>query len=53
VVQKAWTQGQTIAVHGLIYDLADGLLEDLSLQVTSAQALSGQYARAVAQVAEA
>jgi carbonic anhydrase len=53
VVQKAWTQGQTIAVHGLIYDLADGLLEDLSLQVTSAQSLSGQYARAVAQVAEA
>jgi carbonic anhydrase len=51
VVQKAWTQGQTIAVHGLIYDLADGLLQDLSLQVTSAQALGGQYERAVAQVA--
>jgi carbonic anhydrase len=53
VVQHAWSQGQPLAIHGLIYDIADGLLEDLSLQITSPQALAGQYSRAVAQVAEA
>ena len=53
MVQRAWTQGQMVAIHGLIYDIADGLLEDLSLQVNSAQALAGQYDRAVAQVATA
>ncbi|NNJ11734.1 carbonate dehydratase [Chloroflexales bacterium ZM16-3] len=52
VMQQAWAQGQRIAVHGLIYDLADGLLQDLALQVTRPQDLGDQYARAVAQVAD-
>jgi carbonic anhydrase len=52
VVQQAWEQGQAVAVHGLIYDLADGLLQDLTLQVACPQDLAGQYARAVAQVAD-
>lgn len=51
MVQRAWMQGQMFAVHGLIYDIADGLLEDLSLQVTSSDAIADQYERAVAQVA--
>jgi carbonic anhydrase len=29
VVQAAWARGQTLAVHAMVYDLADGLLHDL------------------------
>ena len=29
VVQEAWARGQALSLHGLIYDLEDGLLRDL------------------------
>jgi carbonic anhydrase len=35
VVREAWARGQELAVHGWIYDLADGLLRDLSVCVTA------------------
>lgn len=34
IVQDAWDRGQNIAVHGWIYDIADGLLRDLNVCVT-------------------
>jgi carbonic anhydrase len=34
IVQEAWERGQTLAVHGVIYDIADGLLRDLGVCVT-------------------
>ena len=34
VVQDAWARGQTLAVHGWIYDIRDGLLRDLGLTST-------------------
>ncbi|HET7563692.1 MAG TPA: carbonate dehydratase [Gemmatimonadaceae bacterium] len=34
VVRDAWARGQTLAVHGWIYDLQDGLLRDLGLCIT-------------------
>jgi carbonic anhydrase len=40
VLRDAWHRGQQIAVHGLIYDLQDGLLKDLNMSVTSEAALS-------------
>ena len=36
VVQTAWEGGAELAVHGWIYDLADGLLHDLEVTVGSA-----------------
>jgi len=36
VVQTAWERGAELAVHGWIYDLADGLLRDLEVTVGSA-----------------
>ncbi|EFO81238.1 Carbonate dehydratase [Oscillochloris trichoides DG-6] len=51
VVQHAWERGQRVTVHGLIYDIADGLLQDLSLQVSAPQDLNDQYERAIAQIA--
>ena len=31
VVRDAWARGQTLTVHGWIYDVADGVLQDLSV----------------------
>ena len=30
-VQDAWARGQSLTIHGWIYDLSDGLLEDLGV----------------------
>ncbi|HEX7152166.1 MAG TPA: carbonate dehydratase [Thermoanaerobaculia bacterium] len=35
VVRDAWARGQSLAVHGWVYDLNDGLLRDLSMCVTT------------------
>ena len=32
-VQAAWARGQSLTIHGWIYDLGDGLLEDLGVTV--------------------
>ncbi len=47
VVRGAWERGQELAVHGWIYAIADGLLQDLGLCVTAADELPREYARAV------
>jgi carbonic anhydrase len=43
IVQDAWRRGQQLAVHGWIYDLADGLLRDLDLVVQSADQIPQAY----------
>ena len=39
IVQDAWGRGQELAIHGWIYDLADGLLRNLEVCVTSPREL--------------
>lgn len=39
IIQDAWTRGQKIAVHGWIYDIADGLLNDLAVCINSRKEL--------------
>jgi carbonic anhydrase len=34
VVRDAWSRGQSVSVHGWVYDLSDGLLQDLGITVT-------------------
>jgi carbonic anhydrase len=38
-VQEAWQKGQPLAIHGWIYGIADGLLKDLGVCVSSAAEL--------------
>ncbi len=41
IVQGAWSRGQSLAVHGWIYGIGDGLLKDLEICLTSAAELRG------------
>ena len=43
VVQDAWARGQTLAVHGWIYSLKDGLLRDLGMSMATAADLELRY----------
>lgn len=40
VAQNAWARGQSLAVHGWIYGIGDGLLRDLGICVTNPQELT-------------
>jgi carbonic anhydrase len=35
IIRAAWDRGQALAVHGWIYDLRDGRLQDLNVTITS------------------
>lgn len=51
VVQDAWSRGQDLTLHGWIYGLRDGLLQDLRMTVDSQAALDDVYTQAIARVA--
>jgi carbonic anhydrase len=38
-VQDAWARGQSLAIHGWVYSLADGLVKDLEVTVGRAEEL--------------
>ncbi len=50
VVTDAWTRGQPVVVHGWVYGLHNGLLEDLALTVNSADQIGLAYDTALALV---
>ncbi len=43
IVQNAWQRGQELAVHGWVYGLADGLVNDLGVIVDNAEQLPEAY----------
>jgi carbonic anhydrase len=47
VVEDAWAQGQTVVVHGWVYGLHNGLLQDLSFTVDNLDDVAQAYQRAV------
>jgi carbonic anhydrase len=48
VVQDAWARGQPLSLHGWVYGLRDGLLQDLLMTVDSSEGLERIYRAAVA-----
>jgi carbonic anhydrase len=47
VVQDAWSRGQQVVVHGWVYGLHNGLLEDLTMTVGQNADIGPAYARAL------
>jgi carbonic anhydrase len=43
IAQNAWSRGQKLEVHGWIYSLKDGLLQDLDCTVTGADQIPEVY----------
>jgi carbonic anhydrase len=50
IVQDAWQRGQDVAVHGWVYGLNNGLLEDLRMTVNMQSDATAVYQRALATV---
>jgi carbonic anhydrase len=47
VLQDAWARGQQISVHGWVYGIHDGLLQDLRITVSGLDGLEALYLAAV------
>lgn len=47
VVEAAWARGARLAVHGWVYSLHDGLLEDLGVSVDGAAGIDEAYREAL------
>ena len=53
VMQDAWARGQRIALHGWVYGLKDGLLQDLHITLDGIEGIASLYRAAVAGVSGA
>lgn len=47
IVQDAWTRGQSLAIHGWIYDIRDGLLRDLKVSAENEKDFEQAYQSAL------
>lgn len=47
IVQDCWRRGQSLAVHGWIYEIQDGLLRDLNVCVTAPEETAAVYQGAI------
>lgn len=50
VLQDAWAKGQEVTLHGWVYGVHDGLVQDLHMKVDSQASLESLYSDAVAGV---
>jgi carbonic anhydrase len=48
IVQDAWERGQDLTIHSWVYSLEDGLVRDLGLAVSEADALAAQLSASLA-----
>jgi len=47
VVQDAWARGQEVVVHGWVYGLHNGLLEDLQITAAASEQVTPAFQRAL------
>lgn len=43
IIQNAWAQNQTVYIHGIVYDVSNGILKDLNLNISNNQHLDSVY----------
>jgi len=53
VLQDAWLRGQNVSLHGWVYGIHDGLLQDMRVTVTGNNVLEPMYRAAIDRVAKA
>ena len=51
VLRDAWSRGQSVTLHGWVYGVHDGLLQDLHLSVTATDGLESLYKASISAVA--
>ena len=51
VLRDAWSRGQNVTLHGWVYGVHDGLLQDLHLSVTATEGLESLYRASISAVA--
>lgn len=47
IMQEAWARGEEVTIHGWIYDIADGLLRDLNVCISSPDELETLQSKTV------
>jgi carbonic anhydrase len=52
IVRSAWARGRRPLLHGMVYDLADGLLRDLVLEVDSPAQVEAVFERGARPIAD-
>lgn len=53
VLQDAWSRGQNVTLHGWVYGVHDGLLQDLLLTVAATEGMDSLYRAAISGIAHA
>ena len=43
VVQQAWRSGHPLSIHGVVYNLKDGILKDLGVTLSAVGQLPEEY----------
>jgi len=43
IIQGAWEKGQSVQIHGWVYDIKDGIIKDLELSLTDKESLDQVY----------
>lgn len=43
VVQEAWKNGHPLSIHGVVYDLKDGILKDLGVTLSAIDHLPSEF----------
>ncbi|MBP7963616.1 MAG: carbonate dehydratase [Caldilineaceae bacterium] len=43
IVQNAWQRGQSLSIHGWIYSIRDGLLQDLQVRISGPEQVDAIY----------
>ncbi|HSW54397.1 MAG TPA: carbonic anhydrase [Ignavibacteriaceae bacterium] len=50
IIQSAWQRKQNLSVHGWIYDIKDGLLQDLDVCISSSDNLENSRNAAISKI---